>query len=83
MQILNEKISGENNSSSNIAKQLEIMNKNLENDNESILINSFSNLSEEIKKLINPEKDQAVVDILKSLNIYILKRVKEKQDKKS
>jgi hypothetical protein len=83
MQILNEKIAGENNSSSNIAKQLEIMNKNLENDNESILLKSFNNLSEEIKKLINPEKDQAVVDILKSLNIYILKRVREKQQKKS
>lgn len=83
MQLLNEKISGENNSSYKIAKQLEIMNKNLENDNESILLKSFNNLSDEIKKLINPEKDQAVVDILKSLNVYILRRVREKQEKKS
>lgn len=59
------------------------MNKNLENDNESILLKSFNNLSDEIKKLINPEKDQAVVDILKSLNVYILRRVREKQEKKS
>jgi hypothetical protein len=68
-----------------IAYQLTLLNESLalsySKESEIDIVNeSFNRLQEEIKNLINPEKDKAIIDILKTLDLYILQRVKNKKD---
>lgn len=66
-----------------IAYQLTLLNEKLvtssNKENESDIMNeSFNRLQEQMEKLVNPEKDKAITDILKTLNVYILQRAKHK-----